>query len=72
MRRIGLILENVEAQHTRLIQRRLRIDQRRGQEILDPPAPDARMNMNNQHVLILLHDTCHGTPRRHRDIAGTS
>ena len=55
MVRVILILDDVETQHAGLGHRGLRIGQRGGQEILGPAGPDPRMNMNDQHALILLH-----------------
>ena len=52
--RVGLVLQHVEAQHSGLAQRRPRVDQRRGQEVLGPSRPDPDMNMNYQHEPILL------------------
>jgi hypothetical protein len=55
VRRIVLVLDHVETQHARLGERRLRIDLRGGQELRDLFGPDAGVNMNGKHVLILLY-----------------
>ncbi len=54
MGRIILILDDVKAQYTWLCHRCLGIDQCGRQEILDPLAVNMNMNMNDQHVPILL------------------
>ncbi len=57
MCRIILILDDVKAQDTWLCQRCLGIGHRGRQEILEPFAVNMDVNMNDQHVPILLQHT---------------
>jgi hypothetical protein len=54
VRRVRLILQDIETHDSRLSQRCPRIDQRGSQEILHPARPDPHLNMDDQHSLILL------------------
>ena len=69
--RVGLILDHVEPQHAGLTQRGLRVDQRCGEEIVDPPGPHPDVNMDDQHVLILLHGANIRSPATRRSPAAT-
>ena len=66
VRRVGLILNDVERQYAGLGQRGPGIDQGSGQEILDSFRPDPRMNMNDQHVLTMPYGSAMSLPRQQR------
>jgi hypothetical protein len=53
MRRVGLVLDDVEPQNARLLDRRLRVVQGRGEELVDRLRAYPYVNMNDQHVSIL-------------------
>src|SRR5215207_6964282 len=66
LRRIGLVLDDVEPQHARLVQRRPRVDQRRREEVLDPIRPNPHLNMYDQHPAILAAARSPSPPVRRR------